>query len=495
MKSTFLKFCSAAAAALLCMSAPTPANAALIIGGSSLLTPGYASQLEAWLGEGTLTLTNIYTGLPGSSPHAFHAAADGMGRTFTIMGGTDRGITSVVGGYNPQSWSSSDLWHMTPADADRTAFLFNLSTGALNRQRLSADDPDGSGAVQTFNFVDTFPLFGAGWDLYVNSFINGGSLLRSYASPDNSDYHRNLFSNLNWIGDTTSISSFEVFTIASEGTTSVPEPSTIALIGMALLSMLGFGVHAKRRLVNGPSDARKSVRTTGWSLFAAMLGAFAMFGPGAAVSSASVFNTTTDFSLAANPNGAWAYGKGTGGSTFSPFTNSTSALFGIPVLEAWTDAATWPFVAHNTSPTTLFAFGWFVPTDFLDLHPGSASLGSDAIVQWTAPAAGAYSYTGAFQPLNGANITVTNVFLNSTLLHSFVMNGPLANFSGLLSLNPGDRLSFAVNNGGGFGGESTGLKATIQSVDAVPEPSAIALMAVAMLSLLALGVSRRRDLA
>jgi hypothetical protein len=212
----------------------------------------------------------------------------------------------------------------------------------------------------------------------------------------------------------------------------------------------------------------------------------------ASSASASVFNTTADFSLSGNPNGAWAYGSGTGGTSFNAFTNTNSALFGLPTLEAWTDAATWPFVAHNTGPTTLFTGSWFVPTDFLDLHPGPSPVGSDAIVQWIAPSSGSYSYTGAFQPLDGANITVTNVFLNSTLLHSFVMNGPLVNFSGLLGLNSGDTLSFVANNGGGFPGQSTGLKATIESVDAVPEPASLALIGLALISLFGFGVMRKR---
>jgi hypothetical protein len=62
---------------------------ALLFGGvrqakASLLTPAYQSQLESWLGEGPLILTNIYTKQAGDTSFDFHSAVDGQGRTFTL---------------------------------------------------------------------------------------------------------------------------------------------------------------------------------------------------------------------------------------------------------------------------------------------------------------------------------------------------------------------------------------------------------------------------
>lgn len=44
----------------LLMSLISFASAATILGGSALLTTSYANQLESWLGEGNITITNIY---------------------------------------------------------------------------------------------------------------------------------------------------------------------------------------------------------------------------------------------------------------------------------------------------------------------------------------------------------------------------------------------------------------------------------------------------
>jgi hypothetical protein len=90
------------------------AEATPVIGGSGFLTDAYASQLEGWLGEGPIQLTNIFTKKAGDRAQAFHAAADGQGRTFTVIEvfyGAGNSQHSVIGGYNPQSWSSSDQWH------------------------------------------------------------------------------------------------------------------------------------------------------------------------------------------------------------------------------------------------------------------------------------------------------------------------------------------------------------------------------------------------
>jgi hypothetical protein len=137
---------------------------------ASLLTPEYESRLEGWLGQDGLDFTNIYAkdGV-GDSALEFHLAADGKGATFTLLEAIYLGQAYIIGGYDPQSWNSTDGLHLTAPDADRTAFIYNLTTGVVQRQRLSSDPYGGYyGGYQTFNWGLNGPNFG-GDDLVVGS--------------------------------------------------------------------------------------------------------------------------------------------------------------------------------------------------------------------------------------------------------------------------------------------------------------------------------------
>lgn len=223
-----------------CLTLASAAQATpIIIGGSALLTPGSASQLETWLGEGPLTLTNIFTKTTGSTAADFHAAADGQGRTFSIMevtGLLDMGSvpvpgTFIIGGYNPQSWSSiGDYNYSPPSPTD--AFLFNLTSGSLLPQRT-----DGSyGVYQTYNWGPYGPTFGGGHDLFSGDLYTGYAFAYSYTTTP--------FVGPNVFGGTYhtfNIDRVEVFTI-SNSVEAVPEPTTLALLGAGLVA-----VRARRR--------------------------------------------------------------------------------------------------------------------------------------------------------------------------------------------------------------------------------------------------------
>ncbi len=76
---------------------------------------------------------------------------------------------AVIGGYNPQSWNSSGTYNIANTDAERTAFIFNLSTSILLREILSTDpDTYGAGHRQTYNGNNSSygPTFGGGHDFY-----------------------------------------------------------------------------------------------------------------------------------------------------------------------------------------------------------------------------------------------------------------------------------------------------------------------------------------
>jgi pimeloyl-ACP methyl ester carboxylesterase len=142
----------------------------------SLLLPIHKTQLATWLGQGSLSFTNVYTKTVGDTSADFHAAVDGKGATFTVLEAVFAGTTYLIGGYNPQSWSSIDEYHITLPDSERTAFIYNLSTGLIQRQKLSTDPYSSalpySGIFQTYNNPLTGPQFGV--DVFVSGNLAAG---------------------------------------------------------------------------------------------------------------------------------------------------------------------------------------------------------------------------------------------------------------------------------------------------------------------------------
>ena len=152
------------------------ARADSIVGGSDLLSSADVTQLSTWLGEGSITLTNIYDKAVGDTALAFHFAVDGRGRTFTIVEVTHLRNSSTgkyeelstpvrIGGYNPQSWAISGGYKLTPNVADQTAFIFNLDESVRRDQ---------SNQWQTVNGSNVGPTFGAGFDIWVGSDLSNG---------------------------------------------------------------------------------------------------------------------------------------------------------------------------------------------------------------------------------------------------------------------------------------------------------------------------------
>lgn len=247
---------SLAAAALILVAAPaaSPAQAGTIVGGSSMLGASELTQLETWLGQGPLTLTNIFTkGVDGTTGAEWHAAVDGQGATFSVLqivmnlpgAGT---VTQVVGGYNPQSWNSSGNYNITSDDADRTAFIFNLTTGIVQYQCKTTDplicgfDTDNNnlfGRNQTYNDPTYGPTFGNGHDLYVNATLSGGtSRNSSYDIPGGlvgSGDENGLDPNPNAF-IFSAVLALETFTIAA-APAEVPEPAPLALLAVGLLAL------------------------------------------------------------------------------------------------------------------------------------------------------------------------------------------------------------------------------------------------------------------
>jgi hypothetical protein len=213
-----------AAGSMLLALAGGAAQAGDIIGGSSLLDDSRHAQLERWLGAGEFNLNNVYTLRPGDTSVNFHQGADGKGATFTLIEVTNTaGQTFLVGGYNPQSWSSTDGWHETDRDFQRTAFLFNFTTPAVYRQVLTDFELPSQGQRQTYNDILFGPVFGSGPDLFVNDDLTRAlSWQLSYGNPDNEG-----ISIIDGTvgGQSVRVNAMEIFAI-----TPVPEPATGAML-------------------------------------------------------------------------------------------------------------------------------------------------------------------------------------------------------------------------------------------------------------------------
>lgn len=202
--------------------------------GAPPLDPVLEGQLERWLGAGDQIFANLYTRRPGDNSVDLHAAVDERGPTFTLARVSDRsGNAWLVGGYNPQSWSSDDGWHITERDFRRTAFIFNYTAAAVYRQVPSTFELPSQGAFQTFNAIDQGPTFGAGPDLLVNDRLDTALSWRlSYGDP--SGEGRSIIDG-SVGGQFFAIDALELYAVSP-----IPEPAQAALLaggfGMVLLA-------------------------------------------------------------------------------------------------------------------------------------------------------------------------------------------------------------------------------------------------------------------
>ena len=220
------------------------ASATTIVGGSNLLSSAGADLLEGWLGEGELELTNIFTKGPGDTSEECHDAVDGMGRTFSLIEVVDDqgNLVQIIGGYNPQSWSSVQDYNYTYPDAERTAFLFNLTSSEIQRQRLSTSELGTEiGVPQTLNYPNYGPTFGGGHDLYTDALLSlGYAYSHTYGTGGNYGWGYGITGGGYFV-----IGQIEIFTIALEDPNApIPEPATMTLLGLGLA---GIAARARKK--------------------------------------------------------------------------------------------------------------------------------------------------------------------------------------------------------------------------------------------------------
>lgn len=311
---------------------------ATIVGGSALLTATYADQLESWLDQEAVTLTNIFTKTTsnGKTPKDFHRAADFKGITFAVVEilATQGNSYQVVGGYNPQSWNSTDGYHITPLDADRTAFLFNLTTSVRMAQKLGSIDSY-SGEVQTHNNIASGPAFGSGFDLSTDNLNNGVSNQVSYGAAGTEG--TNIVGRLGYT--TIDIGIVEVFTIRSPdiqltGNHVVENEPAGTLVGS--FHTLDGDPNSTYSLVSG-------IGSTGNSSF---------FVDGIALRTYASFNYGTDASFSIRVRST----PSTGEITEEVFTinvldtNVAPTLTGVPISATLNELAGYSFDADKSDP-------------------------------------------------------------------------------------------------------------------------------------------------
>ena len=181
----------------ICISSNVLAQSTILDNQTNFVSSSHLFRLENWLGQGSLTLKNIYTKTSGDTSTDFHAAVDGQGQTFSLMKITDGNNIRIIGGYNPQGWSTINSYNFSSAGG-YNAFIFNLTSEQIWRQTATA---------QTYNRLSYGPTFGGGHDLYVNSALTTGySYSSSYGTPTHT-YNEDLLGNT---GDWT-ILELEVF--------------------------------------------------------------------------------------------------------------------------------------------------------------------------------------------------------------------------------------------------------------------------------------------
>lgn len=218
--------------------------------------------------------------------------------------------------------------------------------------------------------------------------------------------------------------------------------------------------------------------------------------PPALSPASQIFDASADFDTASNPSqingGTYSYGyTPTLGGAFSlltgTYTNGPIAGYNHTSLP---DGA--PSVTKNTANAVHVLAGGASSITYqphqLVLHPGSGT--EYAVLRFTSPQAGTYTYAADFNGADGvATTTDVHVLINSLGVDAAGINfgggTNTATFSSpSIALAAGDTIDFAVGKANStFFFDSTGLFAT---VTLVPEPSALILLAVGGLAVAAL---------
>jgi hypothetical protein len=205
-----------------------------------------------------------------------------------------------------------------------------------------------------------------------------------------------------------------------------------------------------------------------------------------------------------NPSGAWAYGYGITGTSFTAYSTLTMPqcwdLSGINWWHGPDYFEVIPYLGLNTTGHYLSNGAQISPPDALTVHPsGPPYQTADTILRWTAPDTAAYNIWGYFEILDiTPSGIVGSVYDHGLQLYSGELLGPGARppdtVGGIeyfkftdLQLSAGDVIYFGIDADGSISNDTSGLEARISEV---PDPGSFLLFASSVITVV--GVSRRK---
>ena len=207
---------------------------------------------------------------------------------------------------------------------------------------------------------------------------------------------------------------------------------------------------------------------------------------------AQTWNAASDFSLVANPNGAWRYGwSSTLGGTLTLYT-VVEQYSTCPTIMGWhrVPGQDIPDFRYNTSTAQVQCDCCTWEPKDLTFHPGTS--GEYSVLRWTAPATAVYYVHASFggRDPDGASTDV-HVLRNGSALFTGTVTGtsgyPVLFNSSALTLTAGDAIDVVVGDGGNdYFNDTTALSVAIISTSTLPAITGWGMITLA-LSLLGLG--------
>lgn len=219
-------------ATTLCMSHAAHAG---IINGGELLDQSGASFLETRLGLGDLDFTNISNLSAGALSTDWHDDVRGYTNVISIYDVTFDNKNYLLGGYS--TIGHDGLGYSSNSAATSDNFLFNISLGIVH----NTQNGPWSGEYDQHDHSYHFATFGGGHDLFGGIYTLGlgnGGYVNAYSSAYNNGYSYGGGDHLLGSGVdgfySITINGLESFVFKSASVAGVPEPASIALLGLGL---------------------------------------------------------------------------------------------------------------------------------------------------------------------------------------------------------------------------------------------------------------------